>query len=135
MATPDFGLDVLTVGGELTPDLRIASGPIVVLDALLRRFSTPHNSWDVDRDYGCNLSQWVNETGLDVASMKARIEAECRKDERVQAATAVITEGASGEFTVSIGIRSNLGPFAFTVAVDSMNVALLSQNINTRLGF
>ena len=134
MASTDFGFDVLTIGGELTPDLRIVSGPIVVLDALMRRFSTPHNSWDLDRDYGCNLSQWVNETGIDIGQMKARIEAECRKDERVLSAQAAITEGADGEYTVEVGIRSALGPFAFTVAINSINAELLSHTINTGLG-
>jgi hypothetical protein len=133
MAT-EFGITVLTIGNELTPDLRLISGPIVVLNDLLQRFATPHNSWDVDRDYGCALSQWVNEADPDVGTMQARIEAECRKDERVLIARAQVLESTNGELTVDIGIQSKAGPFTFTLAVDALTVTLLSQSIDTQLG-
>ena len=137
MATTSTGVgrDVSTLGGEISADLRIISGPVALLDALMRRFSTAHNSRSVDRDYGCALSQWLNDNDVEPAAIRARIEAECLKDERVSRARAYVTINEdAGRIDVDIRIDSTFGTFGFTIGIDDVTTQLLTQTIDTGLG-
>jgi hypothetical protein len=106
------------------------SGRRVLVEAIARRFETPRGSLFYDSDYGLDLRAYVGE-GFDsseVFELQASIEAECLKDERVNAARARVTmNAATGELRVLLSIEAGDGPFRFVLSVSDVSVAILNE--------
>lgn len=116
-------------------DMRSAGGLQEYGWSLWRRFITTHGSWPPDRDYGYNLSDEVNETGVEVDEIALRMEAECLKDERTESATAtVVFDEGTETITAACECQTSLGPFTFTLTATSLTVKLLSEQLDLSLG-
>lgn len=130
-----FGLDVSTENQAIAPDLRVEENPVkCLLQALERRFYTDHGSWDADPDFGYNLADICNETGVTADEIKYRFEAECEKDDRVRSCLArVIHSPNTYVYEIYARVDSEAGPFSLVVTVDQVSVQMLaSGGINTR---
>lgn len=97
--------------------------------ALARRFVTPFGGLPGDNNYGDDLTNLLS-SGTPPSVAEAGIEAECRKDERVDDCTASITVSGdqnAEEWTIQISCTSDVGDvFELTIAVNSVTVQLLS---------
>lgn len=130
-----FGLDVSTENQAIAPDLRVETNPVkCLLQSLERRFYTDHGSWDADRDFGYNLADVCNETGVTADSIKRRFEAECEKDDRVRSCLARVVHSQNTDvYEVFARVDSEVGPFDLVVTIDKVNIQLLaSGGIETR---
>jgi phage baseplate assembly protein W len=127
MAT-DFGTD-LHCADDLDPTMPEVTGRVALVQAILRRLSTPPGSLFYDPDYGIDVREYVGE-GLDAADLfyvQTEIERECLKDERVRAAQARVSLDAStGVLTISLQLRDATGPFRLVLSVDQVTLTLLS---------
>jgi phage baseplate assembly protein W len=124
----DYGTDIACY-----PDLdgfgSLATGRTAVAQALARRLTTPRGSLFYDTNYGTDLRLYLSESFTQEAQsrVKAAVEAECSKDDRVSSCTANVTFNAVARtLKLSITIDLGDGPFAMTVAVTSLTLALLS---------
>lgn len=118
----DFGSDFHLVD-DLDPQLSTVSGPMVVVEAVVRRLQTPRGGLWYDPAYGTDLRQYLNGV-VPRFRVASDVEEEARKDERVQAARATVT--FSGEtMTVVLTLELADGPFALTIGVDALTVKLI----------
>ncbi len=122
----DFGSDLSCVN-DLSADGRVVSGFQLVGEAVARRWLTPRGRLIGDPNYGFDLTEYINAdmSDRDIAALRAGAAAEAEKDERVDACV-VTAELADGVLTVVGKCETTLGPFTLTVAVDTVNVTLLS---------
>lgn len=122
---PDWGIDVVC-SDDIDPTFALESGTVLVAHALYRRFLTPRGTLVGDDDYGLDLRDEVGDSfdTRSVGVLRAKIVAECMKDERVQSATADVSF-AAGAIRVSIRGHSAAGPFSLTLAVDTVTAQLL----------
>jgi hypothetical protein len=123
----DYGTDV-SAEPDLDPMFPEQTGRALLIEALARRFETPRGSLFYDPDYGFDLRALIGE-GLadgDLFALQAAIAAECRKDERVVAARAVVAlDRATSTMTVTIAAADGAGPFRLVLDVSTVSVALL----------
>jgi hypothetical protein len=129
MANTDYGTDVACVD-DLDPMFEEITGRRVLIQALLCRFQTPRGGLFYDANYGLDLRSYLGEgfTTADLKLVQTEIAAECLKDERVAAATAVVVMDASqGTMSVTVQIRDATGPFTMVLTVDHVTVTLLEN--------
>jgi hypothetical protein len=127
MAT-DYGRDLSCIT-DLSPLMTEATGRDVVIEAALRRITTargmaidcPNDGTDV----GSLLSHEVG--AGDVARIRANVEGELVKDDRIFSASVVRMAfvAATGVLTMAIRLEDADGPFTLTVDVSSLTVQLL----------
>lgn len=134
MAT-DYGTDFSTYWTadgqpDLDPNFTPITGPRVVLEAVCRRLITPRKTM-LDRDYGYDLRKLLQATltSADVARIQAEIEAECLKDERIDAADVTVTLPlGTGELTVSINLslvdQSTPFTLVFILTLDTIKIIM-----------
>lgn len=99
---------------------------LVVAQALCRRITQPRggNPWEPDGGY--DVRALVADSGPNPSDAQNQIEAECLKDERVQACTCVVTAVTQEAWTIAIKITLATGvTFTFTITVDQVTVTLL----------
>lgn len=121
MPTPtDYGIDV-----SCLPDLDDTFAPLagiaVIAQAIARSLE--------DAQYGVDLRQWLNESleAANVFHLQQTIEAQCLKDERVQSATAVVSQLSLYQLQIAINVEPmQSGPFRLVVNVTALTVELLS---------
>lgn len=126
----NYGSDISTY-----PDLDEACAPLtgrrVVAEAILRRLSTPRGGLAFYPDDGIDLRGYLSDgvDGDSIFALKAEIEAECEKDERVVAAEATLAYSPSTEsLTAEVVLELFDGEvFALTLAVTSLTVELLTR--------
>lgn len=126
MAT-DFGTDI-SCYPDLDPLGTLVSGNTALAQAIARRLITPRGGLFYDTNYGTDLRLYLNEgmTNEAQSRIKAAIEAECSKDERVSSVTADVTFNAPAKsLAISISLVGGNGPFSLTLAVTSLTVSLL----------
>jgi phage baseplate assembly protein W len=124
----DLGTDV-SCFPDLDPLGTLVSGKTALAQAIARRLTTPRGGLFYDTNYGTDLRLYLNEgmTSEAQSRIKAAIESECRKDERVASATADVTFNAAAQsLAVSISLSIASGPFTLTLAVTQLTVALLT---------
>jgi phage baseplate assembly protein W len=125
----DFGTDISATAG-LDPSFALVTGQRVVAEALYRRLTTPRGTLFYAPNYGTDIREAIL-ARLDekrLASWRSRIEAECRKDERVMNVRAALSFDPQGErLTVAIEVETAEGPFRFAVAVSALSVELLGE--------
>lgn len=143
---PGLGTDFGGICG-LAPNFGEVAGRTCLAQALARRLITPRGSLIYDPDYGLDLTDEVGDdvTEADVMQLGPQIVTEFRKDERVQDASVTlqfvgvnqVQQALAGTVTnpnpypegvivVAATITDNVGPFAFTLSVTSVTVALLT---------
>jgi hypothetical protein len=121
----DLGRDLACVS-DLSQDMHEATGRRCLAEAIARRLMTDRGTLVGDPDYGFNLLNFMNAdlgTG-DLAALRAGVEAEALKDERVIAATATAAL-ADGLLIVIVTLTDALGPFILTLAVSAVDVKIL----------
>ena len=124
----DFGEDVHTFP-TLDPTFAYFSGIPVVVEALARRLITNRGSIPFAPDFGLNLRNYLSLDMLqrDLDNIKAAVELECLKDERVESVTATTQFNQSTEMlSVSIVGIAGAGPFSLTLNVTALTVELLN---------
>lgn len=127
MAT-DFGTDI-SCYPDLDPLGTLVSGNTALAQAIARRLTTPRGGLFYDTNYGTDLRLYLNEgmTNETQSRIKAAIESECRKDERVSSASAEVTFNfATQTLSVSISLVTASGPFTLTLDVTQLTVSLLT---------
>lgn len=105
--------------------------PLIVAQAVTRRFLTPRGAVLDDADYGLDLRSYCNRgvTVSDLRTLQARCVAEALKDERVLTVTVnVAITGALGTGLSVTGLITpadpSLTPFTFVLSVDSETTLL-----------
>jgi phage baseplate assembly protein W len=125
--------DVLGTDIGCYPDLdssgALVSGRTMLAQALARRLTTPRGGLFYDTNYGTDLRLYLNEgmTNEAQSRIKAAVESECLKDERVSACSAEVSFSLQTQLLkVSISVDTKAGPFSLTLAVSSLTVDLLA---------
>lgn len=115
---------------------RLVRGPMVVVQALYRRFITPRGTLsdgDEGSAYGLDLSGLVGHAGTEAAirQLPAAVRAEALKDDRVLTCevTASITTAENGEVSIEIEISGTLvnegEAFALTLGITDAATTLI----------
>ena len=126
MADADYGNDI-GFSLDLDPLFLLASGPVIVAQALARRFETPRGSLFYDPEYGMDLREFLNESlaDSDLLVIQTAVAAEARRDERVNSCSATVTlDRLSQTLTVKLALVLSTGPFTLVMTVDSASVKL-----------
>lgn len=84
----DFGFDLACVS-DLDEGLRTVSGARLLAEACVRRITTPRGMVLDDPDFGVDVRDYLGAgvTSLELARMRAEVQAELGKDERIVQAT------------------------------------------------
>lgn len=106
-----------------------ADNPLIVAQAVARRFLTPRRGLLDDDDYGLDLRGYCNRgvTRADLRTLQARCVAEAMKDERVTSASIDVQTTSASSLSVSALITPadpSLSPFTFVLSVDSETTLL-----------
>lgn len=126
----DYGADVSCLD-DLDPYFSLVSGKPALAQALSRRLTTPRGSLVYDPEYGIDLRSYLNASPSmhDLSVAKSAIEAEVTADERVSAATAVVSfDRRTSILTVSIDVESAIGPFRLVLASTGVSVSVLRES-------
>lgn len=126
----DFGTDVNLVS-DLAGVWGLATSSTNLVNALLRRLTTPRAGLFYDPDYGFDLLSQLNSalTDSDLETMRGGVTDELRKDPRVLSATVSIRfTVATMTLQVSMSIATAEGPFDLVLAASGVTVELLSIN-------
>jgi phage baseplate assembly protein W len=126
MAT-DLGTDV-SATDTLDPNFTLVTGTRVVAEACFRRLTTERGSLWYAPDYGTDVREMMlakmDQRRLD--AWRSKIEAEVRKDQRVDTVSASIAFDPRTEIAkVSVAATTAAGPFDLVLAVSGVTVELL----------
>jgi len=124
----DLGTDI-SCWPDLDPNGVLVSGRTALAQALARRLTTPRGGLFYDTNYGTDLRLYLNEgmTRDAQSRVKAAVEAECRKDERVSSCAAdVVFNAAAQSLRISIAVNPGDGPFSLVLDVTKLTLALLA---------
>jgi phage baseplate assembly protein W len=115
----DYGVDISATSG-LDPNFTLVSGTRVVCEALFRRLTTPRGELFYAPSYGKDVREFLNgrvdQRRLDAA--RASIEAECRKDDRVDTVKAALAfDPRTEKLRIRIEGTTAAGPFTLTMSV------------------
>lgn len=124
-----YGRDLSCVT-DLSPTLAEVdpSSPRAIVEAVIRRFTTPRGGLADDADYGLDIRAHVNRghTERDLRALSGALGGEARKDDRVSEASVQLSAAVnSSEMTVHVVIvpaDPALHDFDFTFAVTSGDV-------------
>lgn len=122
----DYGRDLGGVS-DIDPTGLEVSGRTALAQAIARRLITPRGRLLDDANYGFDLTQFANDdlAPSDYARIRAGIEAECLKDERIFAVTASVTLTAN-VLVVTVALTDADGPFTLVLGVSSVTATILS---------
>ena len=135
--TPPSAIDFGTCWGtpqgmDLSTPSYMASGNLVVAEAILRRWTTsppgPTSTGLIDDpDYGYNLSDLISDdlSDDDLAYAQQQAAAEAQKDERVQSAIVVLDLSVDGVCNVAATVVTAQGPFKLVASVSAVGVSSL----------
>lgn len=125
--TVDFGQCWGTPNGQdLSMPSYMASGNLVVAEAVLRRWTTSRGQLLDDPNYGFNLTDMIGDdlSPSDVTYAQQQLAQEAAKDERVYSCSVVLTLVA-GLASAVASVNTAAGPFRFVVAVSATTTSLL----------
>lgn len=114
------------------------TGPRLVAEAIYRRLITPRRTLrggEEEANYGLDLAALVGSvrSKSDLASLPAQIEAEIRKDDRVETVAVSIFETTATNglksFTITFAVTTGDGPFTLVVGADAVTVELLGIKV------
>ncbi len=131
--TDAYGSDISTFAADgedgfgLDPLMAPITGPAVVLEACARRLMTRRGSLRGAPDYGYDLTTRIGArvSAVGLERMKAAIEAELEKDERVKRAKVTKFTRDGETYRLTIGIVLATGSFTLVLKVDSVTVEIL----------
>lgn len=127
-----YGKDISATNGIKTG--RYSRGVRLVAEAAYRRLITPAGSLhggEEEQNYGFDLTSLVGsaKTKSDAAALPGRIQAELRKDERIESVDVVVTvttaTNGAVAWVVRIDGKTAEGPFSFQVGIDDVSIELL----------
>jgi len=120
-----FGID-LDCAEDLTPDMRLVTGPRLLAQALVRRLNTPRSGLIDDPNYGFDLRSLLSkgQTVAQRATIPGLVQAEVLKDERVASAEIQILTFTPIAMVLTIRVGTATGPFRMTVDVNAAAVVL-----------
>ena len=133
MADAQFGTDCRTfLGGapDLDPTFALWSGKDIVAEACARRLMTPRGTLVGDDAYGTDLRGYLSAriTNVVRARIVSYVEAECRKDERVEAAKvveSVLPTPADPRMVLRIAVVAGGSGFDLVLSVSALTVEAL----------
>lgn len=113
---------------------RYATGVRLVAEAAFRRLTTPRGTLRGGEDeagYGIDLLGMVGtvSTKKDAAALPGRIEAELRKDERIESVVVTVLEttvASLSSFQIDIEAVTEGGPFTLQIGIDNLELADLN---------
>jgi hypothetical protein len=130
--TPPSAIDFGTCWGtpqgmDLSTPSYMASGNLVVAEAILRRWTTSAGQLIDDPDYGYNLSDLISDdlSDDDLAYAQQQASSEAQKDERVQAAIVTLDLTVDGVCNVAATVVTAQGPFKLVASVSAVGVSSL----------
>jgi phage baseplate assembly protein W len=105
----------------------MASGNLVVAEAILRRWTTPRGALIDDPNYGWDVMDLVSDDlgPADTQHAQQQLAAEAQKDERVQRARVTLTLKIDGTLDIEALIMTANGPFRMVVNVSQISTSLL----------
>jgi hypothetical protein len=114
-------------GQDLSMPSYMASGNLVVAEAILRRWTTGRGQLIDDPNYGFNVSDLISDdlSKKDVAYAQQQLAQEAEKDERVKSASVTLVLTSLGELRLDAFITTAAGPFKLVVAVSAVTTKLL----------
>lgn len=117
MALPvDSNRDLYLTGGEVTLEGAEATGTLALLQRIERSLNTDRDFFPYDhlKNRGYNVPAHVlGKTPL--YAIRVGIEQECKADEQVEDASALVTRNPNGTLSISCAVASKLGNFTFTM--------------------
>ena len=133
--TPPSALDFGTCWGtpngqDLSTPSYMASGNLVVAEAVLRRWTTSQGQLIDDPTYGYNLMDLISDdlSPDDLAYAQQQAAAQAQEDERILSASVNLDLSVQGVCNVSAVIVTAQGPFKLVASVSAVGVALLLVN-------
>ena len=122
----NYGSDLSCVS-DIDPAAYEVSGRLLLGQALSRRLMTPRGRLLEDANYGFDLTQYVNSdlAPVDLAQIRAGIETECLKDERILGATANV-QLINNVLIVNVILLDGVGPFPLVLSVTAVTTTILS---------
>lgn len=136
MADESFGIDSSTFVDQgddtigMDPMFADLTGPRVVLEACARRLMTRRGMLRTAPDYGYDLTTRIGArvSAVGRERMKAAIEAECEKDERVKQARVVRFVKSGSAYLLTIAILLATGKFDLVLSVSEVTVEILKAD-------
>lgn len=107
----------------------MVSGRTAIAQAIVRRLITPRGRLIGYPNYGFDLVRFLNDDidAAGLARIRAGVEAECKKDERVLDCSAIVTLSVVGVMLVDITLTDAEGPFQLVLAVSEVTVSILTR--------
>lgn len=124
---PDFGSDVSTFP-DVPVGLPLMTGRRVLGEALLRRLMTPRGLLRFHPDYGMNIRDFLHDgvTDEELHRLKANVEAEAEKDERVSRANCVLSyDRRAMTLRLQLEVETAVAPYRLTVLITRLTTELL----------
>jgi hypothetical protein len=121
-----YGEDLDCVG-DLTAAMRTISGPRAVLQAIVRRWTTPRGALIDDLSYGEDARRFLNRgtTLKDLAEIEGRLTSEALKDERLEACTLrAVVSLTSVQISGTLTLVDETQPFNFAVSITSAEAVI-----------
>lgn len=114
-------------GQDLSMPSYMATGNLVVAEAILRRWTTSQGQLVDDPSYGENIFDLLGDdlSPSDIAYAQQRFAAEAAKDPRVLRCTVTIKLDAAGNLTLAANIVTAAGPFRLVLSVNAVTLQLL----------
>lgn len=135
MALPiEDSRDLWLSGGEMTPEGAEATGTLALCQRLERALNTDRDFFPYKhlRNRGYNVAANLL-ANTPLYAIRTGIEEECKQDEQVSDAAAVVTRNADGSLSISGAVASpTLGNFTFTMNATDAAATLLTieqQNV------
>lgn len=130
-----YGLDLSCVS-DLSPTLAEVdpASPSAIVEAVIRRFTTPRGALEDDQDYGQDVRAACNRgvTARDLRALSGVLRGEAQKDDRVALANVTLQAAVnSRELSIQVFITPadpRLQDFAFTFAVTDSQVLMVTIN-------
>jgi hypothetical protein len=125
----DYGEDVSTfLDGDLDPYFRPLTGPRVVAEAVVRRWTTPSGGLFFEPSFGVDVRELSSQamTPQALFTLGALLAAQAEEDERVQSALVELSFNTkTRRLLVRAEIRTASGSFALVVSVDRLSAEIL----------
>lgn len=112
----------------------LISGRRVVMEAVLKRLSTPRGMLWAHPDYGLDLRNYIGEqiTDATLAQLRSDVQAECENDERVLAVDVGVTwNSAASTLYVALTVYDGNGPFSLTLQVTQLSVDVVATDVTS----
>jgi hypothetical protein len=131
-SSPDFGRD-LSCTDDLTEDMREIEGPLLVVEALYRRFNSPRGCLWEDPDYGFDVRELLSKsmTQAQIDAIPGQIVAEAKKEPSVETFDAKVVKRDIVTLVLSCTGTTGEGPFSFVLTAAAAAVELSEVQVGS----